>query len=430
MARNVVVIGAQWGDEGKGKVVDLLTDRVGAVVRFQGGHNAGHTLVINGAKTVLHLVPSGILRTGVDCLLGNGVVVSPSALFTEIDRLTANGIDVAGRLVVSPGCPLVLSSHVALDRAREARRGDGAIGTTCRGIGPAYEDKVGRRAVRAADLMDDGALAERVRELLDFHNFMLERYYGQEPVDAARTLDELRAAATRLVPMLGDVAERLRVARAAGRNVLFEGAQGALLDIDHGTYPFVTSSNTMAAAAALGSGVGPAYIDTVLGVAKAYTTRVGGGPFPTELGAPIGEQLRSAGNEYGATTGRPRRCGWLDAVVLRRALLASSVDSLCVTKLDVLDGFETLRVAVAYRWRGERLEYPPATAEALAQCEPEYEDLPGWRSSTAGATRLADLPAAARRYLERIEALLGVPIVMVSTSAERGHTIMIRDPFA
>jgi adenylosuccinate synthase len=430
MTRNVVVIGAQWGDEGKGKVVDLLTDRVDAVVRFQGGHNAGHTLVINGAKTVLHLVPSGILRDGVDCLLGNGVVVSPPALFTEIDRLATNGIDVAGRLVVSPGCPLVLPSHVALDRAREARRGDDAIGTTCRGIGPAYEDKVGRRALRAADLQDDATLAERLHELLDLHNFMLERYYGQQALDPARTLDELRGAAARLVPMLGDVAERLSVARAAGRNALFEGAQGALLDIDHGTYPFVTSSNTMAAAAALGSGVGPGYIDAVLGVAKAYTTRVGGGPFPTELDAPLGERLRNAGHEYGATTGRPRRCGWLDAVVLRRALLASSVDSLCITKLDVLDGFETLRIAVAYRWRGERLQYPPATAEALAQCEPEYEDLPGWSASTAGATRLADLPAAARRYLERIEALLDVPIVMVSTSAERGHTIMIRDPFA
>jgi adenylosuccinate synthase len=430
MARNVVVIGAQWGDEGKGKVVDLLTDRVGAVARFQGGHNAGHTLVINGAKTILHLVPSGILRPGVDCLIGNGVVVSPSALFGEIDRLTANGIDTAGRLVVSRGCPLVLSSHVALDRAREARRGDDAIGTTCRGIGPAYEDKVGRRAVRAADLEDERGLAERVRELLDLHNFMLEHYYRQPPVDAARTLDELQGAATRLVPMLGDVAERLRAARVAGRNVLFEGAQGALLDIDHGTYPFVTSSNTMSAAAALGSGVGPAFIDSVLGVAKAYTTRVGGGPFPTELEAPLGERLRSMGNEYGATTGRPRRCGWLDAVVLRRALLASSVDSLCITKLDVLDGFETLRIAVAYRWRGQRLEYPPAAVEALSQCEPEYEDLPGWRSSTAGATRLADLPTAARRYLERIEALLGVPIIMVSTSAERSDTILLRDPFA
>jgi adenylosuccinate synthase len=430
MAKNVVVIGVQWGDEGKGKVVDLLTDRVGAVVRFQGGHNAGHTLVINGSKTVLHLVPSGILRPGVQCLLGNGVVVAPSALFSETDRLAANGVDVTGRLVVSPACPLVLSSHVALDRAREARRGDDAIGTTCRGIGPAYEDKVGRRSVRAGDLQDEPALAERVRELLDLHNFMLERYYGQPSVDAARTLDELRAAAQRLVPMIGDVAERLRATRAAGRSVLFEGAQGSMLDIDHGTYPFVTSSNTMSAAAALGSGVGPGYIDSVLGVAKAYTTRVGGGPFPTELDAPLGERLRSAGNEFGATTGRPRRCGWLDAVVLRRAILASSVDSLCVTKLDVLDGFDTLRIAVAYRWRGERLEYPPSAAEALAECEPEYEELPGWAGPTAGATRLADLPAQARRYLERIETLLGVPITMVSTSAERGHTIMLRDPFA
>src|SRR5262245_22565430 len=429
MVRNVVVIGAQWGDEGKGKVVDLLTDRVSAVVRFQGGHNAGHTLVINGAKTVLHLVPSGILRAGVQCLLGNGVVVSPPALFAELDKLEASAIDIAGRLTVSPACPLVLPSHVALDRAREARRGDHAIGTTCRGIGPAYEDKVGRRAVRVADLEDERTLSERVRELLDLHNFMLERYYGEQPIDAARTLDELNVAGQRLLPMMGDVAEVLRVARAAGRNVLFEGAQGSLLDIDHGTYPFVTSSNTMAAAAALGAGVGPGYIDSVLGVAKAYTTRAGGGPFPTELTDALGERLRRVGYEYGATTGRPRRCGWLDAVVLRRALLASSVNALCLTKLDVLDGFDTLSNAVAYRWRGKRVDYPPATAEALAACEAVYEDVPGWESATAGATRTEDLPPAARRYLERIETLLGVPIVIVSTSAERGHTIVLSDPF-
>jgi len=429
MARNVVVIGAQWGDEGKGKIVDLLTDRVSAVVRFQGGHNAGHTLVINGAKTVLHLVPSGILRAGVQCLLGNGVVVSPPALFAELDKLEGSAIDIAGRLMVSPACPLVLPSHVALDRAREARRGDHAIGTTCRGIGPAYEYKVGRRAVRVADLEDERALSERVRELLDLHNFMLERYYGEQPIDAARTLDELSVAGRRLLPMMGDVAEALRVARAAGHNVLFEGAQGSLLDIDHGTYPFVTSSNTMAAAAALGAGVGPGYIDSVLGVAKAYTTRVGGGPFPTELTDALGERLRSVGYEFGATTGRPRRCGWLDVVVLRRALLASSVNALCLTKLDVLDGLDTLRIAVAYRWRGKRLDYPPATAEALAVCEPVYEDLPGWQGATAGATRIEDLPAGARRYLERIETLLGVPIVIVSTGAERGHTIILSDTF-
>jgi adenylosuccinate synthase len=430
MAKNVVVIGAQWGDEGKGKIVDLLTDRVSAVVRFQGGHNAGHTLVINGAKTVLHLVPSGILRPGVQCLLGNGVVVAPHALFAELDKLQASGIEVAGRVTVSPACPLVLPSHVALDRAREARRGDHAIGTTCRGIGPAYEDKVGRRAVRVADLADERGLSERVRELLDLHNFMLEHYYREQPIDAARTIDELNVAGLRLLPMMGDVAEALRRTRIAGRSALFEGAQGALLDIDHGTYPFVTSSNTMSAAAALGAGVGPAYIDSVLGVAKAYTTRVGGGPFPTELTDALGERLRTVGNEFGATTGRPRRCGWLDCVVLRRALLASSVDAICLTKLDVLDGLDTLHIAVAYRWRGERLEYPPATAEALAACEPMYEELPGWRTPTAGATKMADLPAYARRYLERIEALLGVPIVLISTSAEREHTIVLRDPFA
>jgi adenylosuccinate synthase len=428
MAKNLVVIGAQWGDEGKGKVVDLLTDRVGAVARFQGGHNAGHTLVINGARTVLHLVPSGILHSGVQCLLGNGVVIAPAALYAELDELAAGGVDVRGRITVSPACPLILPSHVALDRAREARRGERAIGTTCRGIGPAYEDKVARRAVRVADLLDDSVLEERVRELLDLHNFLLQRYYGQATVAVEQTLDELRAAASRLVSMIGDVTEQLRLLRQAGRSVLFEGAQGSLLDIDHGTYPFVTSSNTAAGAAALGTGVGPSYLDHVLGVAKAYTTRVGGGPFPTERTDALGERLRAAGHEYGATTGRPRRCGWLDAVVLRRAVLASGVDMLCITKLDVLDGFEQLRVAVAYRSGGERLDYPPVTAEGLAQCEPIYEDLPGWDRPTAGATDLSQLPAGARRYLERIERLLDVPIVMISTGAERAHTIVLRDP--
>ena len=430
MARNVVVIGAQWGDEGKGKVVDLLTDRVAAVVRFQGGHNAGHTLVIKGAKTVLHLVPSGILRDGVECLLGNGVVLSPAALFAELDELAASGLDVAGRVLVSPACPLVLASHVALDQARETRRGDNAIGTTGRGIGPAYEDKVARRAVRVADLADERRLSDRLRELLDLHNFLLEHYYDAPAVDVERTLDELCRNAERLLPMCGDVGQRLHAVRAAGGNVLFEGAQGALLDIDQGTYPFVTASNTMSAAAALGAGVGPGYIDAVLGVAKAYTTRVGRGPFPTELNDALGERLRREGREFGATTGRPRRCGWLDLVVLRRALLGSSVDMLCFTKLDVLDGFETLRIAVAYRWRGERLEYPPVTAEDLAECEPEYEDLPGWQRPTVGATELAHLPINARRYLERVETLLGVPTVMISTSAEREHTIVLKDPFA
>jgi adenylosuccinate synthase len=379
---------------------------------------------------VLHLVPSGILRPDVRCLLGNGVVVSPGALFAELDKLAAGGVDVAGRITVSPACPIVLPSHEALDRAREARRGGQAIGTTCRGIGPAYEDKAGRRALRVADLADERALPGRVRELLDLHNFMLVKYYGVQAVDPERTIEDLRAAAARLVPITGDVAVLVHALRVAGRGVLFEGAQGSLLDIDHGTYPFVTSSNTAAGAAALGAGVGPGCIDTVLGVAKAYTTRVGGGPFPTELTDGLGQRLRRVGHEYGATTGRERRCGWLDAVVLRRAVLASGIDAICLTKLDVLDGLDTLRVAVAYRWRGERLEYPPPTAEALAQCEPEYEDVPGWRGPTAGATRLEDLPGEARRYIERIERLLGVPVVMVSTSAERADTIIVRDVFA
>jgi adenylosuccinate synthase len=363
-------------------------------------------------------------------MLGNGVVVAPGALFRELDGLAANGVDIGGRLTVSPACPLVLRSHEALDRAREARRGDQAIGTTCRGIGPAYEDKVGRRALRVADLADPAVLHERVRELLDLHNFMLVRYYGADAVDAQQTTDDLLAAAERLVPMTGDVAARLHELRAAGRDVLFEGAQGSLLDIDHGTYPYVTSSNTMSGAAALGSGVGPRYIDSVLGVAKAYTTRVGGGPFPTELTDDVGERLRKVGHEYGATTGRARRCGWLDVVILRRAVLASGIDAICLTKLDVLDGLESLRIAVTYRWRGERLSMPPPTAEGLAGCEPEYETLPGWRDSTAGATRIDDLPVEARRYLERLETLLGVPIVMVSTSAERGDTIVLRDIFS
>ncbi|TCO76976.1 adenylosuccinate synthetase [Plasticicumulans lactativorans] len=430
MGKNVVVIGTQWGDEGKGKVVDLLTERAGAVVRFQGGHNAGHTLVIGGEKTVLHLIPSGILREGVECLIGNGVVLSPEALLTEIDRLEARGIAVSERLRISEACPLILPYHVALDQARERARGDKAIGTTGRGIGPAYEDKVARRAVRVGDLFCTGRLTEKLREVLDLHNFTLQHYYKVDPVDYARTYDLALQLAERLAPMVTDVTSRLFWHRTQGHHLMFEGAQGALLDVDHGTYPYVTSSNTTAGGAATGTGFGPLYLDYVLGIAKAYTTRVGGGPFPTELDDAVGEHLGSKGHEFGATTGRRRRCGWFDAVVLRRSVQNNSISGLCVTKLDVLDGLETIKLCVAYRYAGQTLDVPPVGAEAFAACEPVYEEMPGWQQPTFGVTRYEDLPANARAYLKRIEAVTGVPVDMISTGPDRAETIVLRDPYA
>ncbi len=430
MGKNVVVIGAQWGDEGKGKIVDLLTENASAVVRFQGGHNAGHTLVINGQKTVLHLIPSGILREGVACLIGNGVVLSPAALLTEMDRLETQGVAVQERLRISEACPLILPYHVALDQAREKARGERAIGTTGRGIGPAYEDKVSRRAVRLGDLFHRERFAAKLGEVLDFHNFVLQHYFQTEPVDFQSVLDEALGMAERLRPLAADVTALLDVHRRRGDNVLFEGAQGALLDIDHGTYPYVTSSNTTAGGAATGTGIGPRDLDYVLGITKAYTTRVGGGPFPTELFDETGEYLAERGHEFGATTGRRRRCGWFDAVALRRSVLNNSISGLCVTKLDVLDGLDSIQICVGYQCGTERVNHAPLGAEALAACEPIYEEMSGWRGSTFGVRRYEELPVAARAYLQRVAELTDTPVDIISTGPDRAETIVLRDPFA
>jgi adenylosuccinate synthase len=429
MGRNVVVVGTQWGDEGKGKIVDWLTDHAQAVVRFQGGHNAGHTLVIAGRKTVLHLIPSGILRDGVACFIGNGVVVSPEALLDEYDTLERAGVQVRGRLTLSEACPLILPYHAALDRARETAKGAGKIGTTGRGIGPAYEDKVARRAIRIQDLFHRERFAAKLGEVLDFHNFVLRQYFGAEVIDFQETLEQALALADRIKPMVGDVPRLLFEAQRAGRNLLFEGAQGTLLDVDHGTYPFVTSSNCVAGAAAAGSGVGPSALHYVLGITKAYTTRVGSGPFPTELDDDIGRQMATRGNEFGATTGRPRRCGWFDAAALKRSIQINGVSGLCVTKLDVLDGMEALQIGVGYRVNGEVRDILPVGAEALAECEPIYEEIPGWTQTTLGVRRYDDLPNQARAYLTRLAEVCGVPVDMISTGAEREDTIVLRHPF-
>ena len=429
MGKNVVVIGTQWGDEGKGKIVDLLTDRAAAVARFQGGHNAGHTLVIGGKKTVLHLIPSGILRDGVRCLIGNGVVLSMAALIEEASELIGNGVPVYERLRVSPGCPLILPSHVALDGAREKARGSSAIGTTGRGIGPAYEDKVSRRALRVSDLFVRERFAAKLGEVLDYHNFLLKHYFGAPTVDFSATLDECLQAAETVAPITADVTQILQDLADAGESILFEGAQGTFLDIDHGTYPFVTSSNTVAAAASTGTGVGPRTLDYVLGIVKAYTTRVGAGPFPTELFDDMGAHLGTVGAEFGATTGRPRRCGWFDAVALRRSIVNSSVSGLCVTKLDVLDGLETVRICVGYEIDGEPIKGVPVLVDRFADCQPVYEDIPGWTGSTVGATAYSELPANAQAYLARIEELVATPIDIISTGPGREQTIIMSDPF-
>ena len=429
-ARNVVVIGTQWGDEGKGKIVDWLTDRARGVVRFQGGHNAGHTLVIGGKKTVLHLIPSGILRGDVDCFIGNGVVVSPEALVAEMDELEAGGVrGVVARLAVSEACPLILPYHAALDHAREAAKGERKIGTTGRGIGPAYEDKVARRAIRVQDLFDASRFAEKLRELLEFHNFVLKNYYKQQEVSYQKTLDETLALAPRLAPLIADVPRALYHANRAGKNLLFEGAQGSLLDIDHGTYPFVTSSNCVAGAAAAGAGIGPHHLHYVLGITKAYTTRVGGGPFPTELSDHVGERLRQRGQEFGATTGRPRRTGWFDAAALKRSIQLNGVSGLCITKLDVLDGVEAVKICVGYQLEGTFSEILPVGAEELERAHPVYEELPGWMESTVGIRAYEALPKNARAYLKRIEELAGVPIDLISTGPDREETIVRRHPF-
>ena len=429
MAKNVVVVGTQWGDEGKGKIVDWLTESVDGVVRFQGGHNAGHTLVIGGKKTILRLIPSGILRPKVACYIGNGVVLSPNALLAEVDELQAAGVDVTSRLAISGNCPLILEYHVALDRAREVRRGESKIGTTGRGIGPAYEDKVGRRAVRAQELFDARRFADGVHEALDFHNFMLEHYYKAQPVDASRVIDETLALAGRLKPMITDVSYRLNAVMASGHRLLFEGAQGTLLDVDHGTYPYVTSSNTVAGAASAGAGVAPQRLDYVLGITQAYSTRVGSGPFPTELVDATGEHLRNRGQEFGSVTGRPRRCGWFDAAGLRRAVQLNGTTGLCVTKLDVLDGLPSVMLGVGYRFDGREVDILPYGADAVARCEPVYERFTGWSESTFGVRNWDALPANARRYLERLAEVLGVPIDLVSTGPEREQTIVLRHPF-
>jgi adenylosuccinate synthase len=429
MGKFIVVIGTQWGDEGKGKVVDLLAERAAAVARFQGGHNAGHTLVIGGRRTVLSLIPSGILREKVRCFIGNGVVLSLEALLTEADMLREQGVPVFERLRLSPYCPLILPSHVALDRAREQARGPNALGTTGRGIGPAYEDKVARRALRVADLFQRDRFAAKLGEVLDFHNFVLQRYFGQPPVDFQSTLDQQWALGERIRPLVADVSQALHALRLAGANVLFEGAQAAMLDVDLGTYPYVTSSNTTAGFAGTGTGVGPRAFDEVLGIVKAYTTRVGAGPFPTELFDDNGEHLARVGHEFGSVTGRRRRCGWFDAVVLRRCVVQSSVTGLTITKLDVLDALETIRVCVGYRIGRETLAEPPLFADAYAEVEPIYEELPGWKQSTVGVTRFEALPPQARGYLERIGELAGVPIDMISTGPDRGQTIVLRQPF-
>lgn len=429
MAKSVVVVGSQWGDEGKGKVVDLLTDRVSAVARFQGGHNAGHTLVIDGEKTVLHLIPSGILRPDRYCLIGNGVVVSPEALLEELSMLEARGVAARERLRISPACPLILPCHEALDQAREQARGKTAIGTTGRGIGPAYEDKVSRRGIRVTDLFHRERLASKLGELLDYHNFVLQHFFGASPIDFQQTLEACLRYAEELRPMVADIGALLSDKREAGDGLLFEGAQGTLLDIDHGTYPYVTSSNTTAAAAATGTGIGPRELDYVLGITKAYTTRVGGGPFPTELDDAMGQHLAERGQEFGSTTGRPRRCGWFDAVALRRAAQINSISGLCITKLDVLDDLATIRICVGYRHTSGRSEVLPSGADAVAECEPEYIEMPGWQSSTVGARQLEDLPTAARDYLAKIEELVGVPVDIISTGADRKDTITIRHPF-
>jgi adenylosuccinate synthase len=429
MGRNVVVIGTQWGDEGKGKVVDWLTESAQGVVRFQGGHNAGHTLVIGGRKQVLRLIPSGILRPGVTCYIGSGVVLSPQALLQEIDELELAGVAVRARLRIAGTCPLILPYHVALDLAREAKRGDAKIGTTGRGIGPAYEDKVGRRAVRVNDLFAPESLRGRIREALDFHNFALVQYFGAQALDPDEVTDEALALAPRIASMLADVPAELAAAARRGDALLFEGAQGALLDVDHGTYPYVTSSNCIAGAAAAGAGVGPQQLDYVLGIAKAYTTRVGSGPFPTELFDDVGRHLASRGKEFGSVTGRPRRCGWFDAVAMRRSIQLNGVSGLCVTKLDVLDGLDTVRICTGYRRAGRPIELLPFGADELASCEAQYEELPGWPDSTFGARSWDALPPQARRYVERLAELVGAPIDMVSTGPDRDETILLRHPF-
>jgi len=430
MGKNVVVIGTQWGDEGKGKLVDLLTEQAEAVVRFQGGHNAGHTLVIKGEKTVLHLIPSGILRDNVQCLIGNGVVLCPNALMEEIEFLEKAGIPVRNRLLISEACTLILPVHVAIDKAREAARGSKAIGTTGRGIGPAYEDKTGRRGLRAGDFLNPANFTEKLKELVDYHNFMLTHYYHADAVDYQQTLEEALRLGEYIKPMLCDVSEVLYRYRAEGKNLLFEGAQGALLDIDHGTFPYVTSSSTTAGGAATGSGLGPLDFNYVLGITKAYSTRVGNGPFPSELFDANGDHLSVKGHEFGATTGRKRRTGWFDAVAMRKSAQLNSLSGICLTKLDVLDGLEKIGICTAYRLNGVVTETAPLGADQYEQCQPIIEEMPGWTGTTEGLTDFEQLPENAKLYIKRIEELVGVKVTILSTGPDRDETIVLENPFA
>ncbi|MCW9710167.1 adenylosuccinate synthase [Avibacterium sp. 21-586] len=431
MGKSVVILGAQWGDEGKGKIVDLLTDRVKYVVRYQGGHNAGHTLIINGEKTVLRLIPSGILRENVTCLIGNGVVLSPEALMQEMGELEERGINVRDRLLISEACPLILPYHVAMDHAREAALGKKAIGTTGRGIGPAYEDKVARRGLRVGDLFDLENFAEKLKNILDYYNFQLVHYYKVEPVDYQKVLSAVKEVAPVITGMVADITAILDIARKNGDNILFEGAQGTMLDIDQGTYPYVTSSNTTAGGVSTGSGFGPRHIDYVLGIIKAYCTRVGGGPFATELFDEVGAEIARKGNEFGAVTGRPRRCGWFDAVAMRRAIQVNSISGFCMTKLDVLDGFDEIKICVGYKMpNGEIAEFAPLAAKDWEGVEPIYETLPGWKENTFGVTDVNKLPENTRKYIKRIEEVTGVPVDILSTGPDRLETMILRDPFS
>ena len=427
MGKNVVVLGSQWGDEGKGKIVDLLTEKASAVARFQGGHNAGHTLVVDGKTTILHLIPSGILREGVTCFIGNGVVLAPDALLKEMNALEEKNVPVRERLRISPNCPLIMPYHVALDQAREAKRGTGKIGTTGRGIGPAYEDKVARRAIKLADLFRDD-LEEKLRNLIEYHNFQLTQYYKVDAIDFDETFKLCQEWREEIKGMVTDVTEDLNQLRLAGKNLMFEGAQGSLLDIDHGTYPFVTSSSVTAGGVSTGTGIGPLYLDYVLGITKAYTTRVGSGPFPTELFDDVGAHLAKVGHEFGATTGRARRCGWFDAESLRRAVVLNSMSGICLTKLDVLDGLEELLIGVGYNL--PETECAGAhDAEFYESVTPKYETLQGWSESTVGITSYDDLPENAKIYIKRIEELIGCPVDIISTGPDREETIVLRDPY-
>lgn len=429
MAKNIIILGTQWGDEGKGKIVDWMTDRVAAVVRFQGGHNAGHTLIIDGKKTVLRLIPSGIMHDGVMSLIGNGVVLSPEALNREIAELTANGIPVCERLRISTACNILLPYHVAIDKAREFALGNKAIGTTGRGIGPAYEDKVARRGVRVIDLLHPAQLREKLEKLASYHNFLLTHYFKQAAIPVDEVMEMLTTLTEEIKPMIADVASILAGLRAREKNIIFEGAQGTLLDVDVGTYPFVTSSNTTAGAAATGTGFGPLYFDEVLGVTKAYVTRVGSGPFPTELLDEIGKAIAARGKEFGSVTGRPRRCGWFDVVAMRRAIQANSLSGIVLTKLDVLDEFSVVKICRGYTLNGERISTLPFDPVELASCLPIYEEMPGWQHSTAGIQNYEQLPTAAKNYIQRLEKLLEIPIKIISTGPERDETIVLQDPF-